>query len=74
MSETRVREGPLTVLLLKFLKDSNKYVCLAAYKQLGSFIHTLVGCQISEQLIASFCQMPSQDNEEVSTLKLKIFD
>lgn len=65
MSDVKVKEGTLTTLLLKFLKDSNKYVRTAAFKQLGPFIHCLSGLQIAEQLAAAFRQMAIEDDDEV---------
>lgn len=63
----KVKETTLTVLILKFLKDSNKYVRIAGFKELGPFIHCLLelGSQISEKLLDNFCQMAGEDDEEV---------
>ena len=61
----KVKETTLTLLILKFLKDPNKYVRQATFTQLGPFIHGLSGMLISEKLIENFCQMAGEDDEEV---------
>lgn len=65
MCEVKVKETTLTLLILKFLKDPNKYVRQATFTQLGPFIHGLSGTLISEKLIENFCQMAGEDDEEV---------
>lgn len=57
MCEPNDRETTLTTLMLKFLKDSNKWVKIASFKQLGPFISTLSGLTISEKLYDYYCQM-----------------
>ena len=57
MCEPQDRETTLTAVMLKFLKDTNKWVKISAYKQLGPFIATLSGLSISEKLYEHYCQM-----------------
>ena len=73
ISETPIRENFLTQVLLKLLKDTNKWVKIAAYKCLGPFISTLAGMSISEKLFENYCQMTTSslnslasDNEIMS--------
>lgn len=70
MCEPNDRETTLTTIMLKFLKDTNKWVKVASYKELGRFINTLSGLNISEKLYENYCQMTdntlnslSPDNE-----------
>lgn len=44
-----------------FLKDSNKWVRLSAYKNLGRFIWTLKELKINEKLVSEFCRMTEND-------------
>ena len=61
MSEATQREVILTDIMLTLLKDSNKWVRVSAYKNLGRFIYTLKGLKINEKLVIEFCKMA--DNE-----------
>lgn len=70
ISDETTRESQLTEVLLAFLKDSSKWVKVAAYKNLGPFIATLMGRRINEKLIESYLAMAessvnglSQENE-----------
>lgn len=70
MSEGFIRETTLTNLILNFLKDSNQWVKIAAYKMIGPFIYTLEGLKINELLIEQYSKMleslefgPCTDNE-----------
>ena len=47
--------------MLSFLKDSNKWVKLSAYKNLGKFIWTLKGLRINEKLVQEFFRMTDND-------------
>lgn len=66
MCEKKVKETTLSALLLKFCKDANKWVKHASFLQLGPFIHSLRDCEISEQLLANYCEMASENDQEVS--------
>ena len=44
-----------------FLKDSNKWVRISAYKSLGKFIHTLKGRKVHEKLIIEYSKMIDSD-------------
>lgn len=57
MCEPNDRETTLTSVMINFLKDSNKWVKIASYKQLGPFISTLSGLAIKEKLYENYCQM-----------------
>ena len=72
MTETKVKETTLTNLILKFLKDSNKWVKISSFKQLGPFIYSLSDCQISEKLIEYYCQMAVE--ESFSENEVNIFN
>lgn len=61
LSEESEQEQNLTDLMLTLLKDSNKWVRLSAYKNLGKFIFTLKGLNINEKLIQEFCRMTDND-------------
>ena len=61
MCEPHEREAILTDIMLNLLKDSNKWVRVSAYKNLGRFIYTLKGQKINEKLVMEFCKMA--DNE-----------
>lgn len=47
--------------MLNLLKDSNKWVRLSAYKNLGKFIYMLKGLKMSEKLVQEYCRMPDND-------------
>lgn len=47
LSSNEDREGPLSDLMLIFLKDNNKWVRLSAYKNLGHFIWMLKGLKMN---------------------------
>jgi len=47
LSSETDREGSISDIMLNLLKDSNKWVRLSAYKNLGKFIHTLKGLKIN---------------------------
>lgn len=70
ISDGETRETQLSEILLSFLKDSSKWVKIAAYKNLGPFLATLEGRKINEKLIESYLSMTEssvnglcQDNE-----------
>ena len=50
ISEMFQRERELTEMILSFLEDANKWVRVAAYKQLGPFIVTLQHGRLHERL------------------------
>jgi len=54
---SKTKEKELTNITLKLLKDSNKFVKAAAYKNLGLFISTLQGLEVNEKLLAHYLQM-----------------
>ena len=47
--------------MINLLKDSNKWVRLSAYKNLGKFIHCLKGIKMNEKLIQEFSRMAEND-------------
>ena len=61
LSPNEEKEGQLSELMLVFLRDSNKWVRLSAYKNLGRFIWTLKGLKINEKLIQEFYRMTDND-------------
>lgn len=72
MCDAKVKETILTQLILKFLKDNNKWVKLSAYKQLGPFIHCCSESVISDKLLEIFCQMAVEEDFEVISLSLRL--
>lgn len=58
------RETHLTEVFLRFLEDASKWVKVAAYKNLGPFIATLMGQKIHAKLIENYLKMahPSINN------------
>jgi len=60
------RETELTDATLNFLKDSNKWVKISAYKHLGPFISTLQGYKIHEKLIESYLHMADNSVNNLS--------
>jgi len=73
MSEPKVRETTLTNLILKFLKDSNKWVKISGYKQLGPFINSLSNHEISDKLLENYCQMAFEELSSVNEVIFAIF-
>lgn len=61
LSDDTDREQNLSELMLALLKDSNKWVRLSAYKNLGKFIFTLKGLSMNERLVVEFCRMTDND-------------
>ena len=57
LCEPKVRESILTPIFLKFFTDINKWVKISAYKNLGPFISTLAGLEISESLLKHYYEM-----------------
>jgi len=57
LSENETRENQITEIYLKFLEDNSKWVKVAAYKNLGPFIATLIGLKVHEKLIENFLKM-----------------
>ena len=51
LCEMNIREENLTNLLINFLKDSNKFVKVSAYKCIAPFIVTLSNGNINEKLL-----------------------
>jgi hypothetical protein len=51
--------------MLSLLKDTNKWVRVSAYKNLGRFIYELKGLKINNLLVVEFCRMV---DAEVATL------
>lgn len=47
LSSEAEKEGSLSDIMLSFLKDSNKWVRLSAYKNIGRFIFMLKGLKIN---------------------------
>ena len=47
--------------MLSFLKDTNKWVKISAYKSLGPFIHTMKGLKMNERLLIEFSRMVDND-------------
>ena len=47
--------------MLNLIKDSNKWVRLSAYKNLGKFIFTLKGVNINERLVQEYFRMTEND-------------
>lgn len=67
ISDKETRENNLTAIILKMIKDNNKWVKLAAYKCLGPFISSLSGMKISEKLFEAYCQMASSSVNNLSS-------
>ena len=61
LSSETDREGSISEIMLNLLKDSNKWVRLSAYKNLGKFIYTLKGLKINEKLLQEYYRMPDND-------------
>lgn len=58
MLDSQARETTLTNLMFTFLDDSNKWVKVAAKKQLGPFIFTFYERgNINNKLIENFCSL-----------------
>lgn len=55
------KETFLTEVMLNLLKDSNKWVRISAYKNLGAFIHQLKGLKFHPELLREFCRMADND-------------
>ena len=66
MCEPVDRESILTNIMLKFLKDNNKWVKISSYKQLGPFISTLAGLNINEKLYDNYCLMTDSSLNNLS--------
>lgn len=66
LCEPNDRESFLTVVMLKFLKDTNKWVKISSFKQLGPFISTLAGLNINEKLYESYCMMTDPSLNSIS--------
>ena len=47
--------------MLFFLKDTNKWVKITAYKNLGPFINTLKGLEVNKKLIVEFTKMTEKE-------------
>jgi hypothetical protein len=56
----------LTDAVLTFLKDSNKWVKISAYKNLGPFISTLQGQKINEKLVENYLHMTDSSVNNLS--------
>lgn len=61
-----IRENELTEAMNNFLKDSNKWVKISAYKSLGPFIFTLTDQNINEKLIDSYLHMADSNINNLS--------
>lgn len=66
MCDPTTRETSLTNIILKLLKDANKWVKISAYKQLGPFISTLSGFKISDKLYDNYIQMTGNTLSNIS--------
>lgn len=66
MCEPNDRENMLTSIMLRFLKDTNKWVKISGYKQLGPFISTLAGLNINEKLYENYCLMTESSLNNLS--------
>lgn len=49
------------------LRDPNKFVKAAAYKQLGAYIHSLKGSKINPKLIEAYVKMSTPELDTLST-------
>ena len=61
LSSESDKESCISDIMLNLLKDTNKWVRLSAYKNLGKLIHTLKGLKINEKLLQEFYRMPDND-------------
>ena len=52
--------------MLSFLKDSNKWVRISAYKNLGPFIFQLKGLKFNQELLKQYCKMADNDINNLS--------
>lgn len=59
------KEGPLTETYILLLKDTNKWVRISAYKNLGPFIYQVKN-KLNPQLLKEFCRMPESDVNGIS--------
>jgi serine/threonine-protein phosphatase 4 regulatory subunit 1 len=66
------REGPLTEIMLNFIKDQHKWVKIPAYKNLGPFIAALKGRIINERLLEAYFRMSTHEINDLS-LENEIF-
>jgi len=62
-----IRENELTEAILNFIKDSNKWVKISAYKNLGRFISTLEGLRVSERLVENYLHMADSNVNSLGT-------
>lgn len=67
LSETETRENQITEVYLRFLEDTSKWVKIAAYKNLGPYIATLMGNKIHEKLIENYLKMSHASVNGLST-------
>lgn len=51
LTESNEKENLLSNIMITLLKDTNKWVRLSSYKNLGKFIHVLKGLNMNEKLI-----------------------
>jgi hypothetical protein len=80
MIDPQARESTLTNQMLAFLEDSNKWVNVAAKKQLGPYIYTFSqGGNLVTKLIERFCNLLETldydpcTNNEVNYMKRLIY-
>lgn len=63
---TNIREEELTEAMNNFIKDSNKWVKISAYKNLGPLISTLMSLKINEKLVDSYVHMADSNINNLS--------
>jgi len=62
-----IRENELTEAILNFIRDSNKWVKISAYKNLGRFISTLEGLRVNERLVENYLHMADSNVNSLGT-------
>ena len=51
LTSSSEKENLLSEIMLTLLKDTNKWVRISAYKNLGKFIHVLKGLKMNDKLL-----------------------
>ena len=67
ITDISLRNSNFTPIMLNFLKDENKWVKIAAYKNLGPFIASLDSSTISEKLFEHYYSMVENNIKNIST-------